>query len=120
MAKESKISLVEKIIMVQLAVIADVTEALAALGIAIPVIGPALPMIAFFIGLSISAILIFWLIMKGVQPRWFLAGSGIELIPIINALPTRIAALAITFIEDSGPPIVKQAIKTAAGAKGGK
>lgn len=117
MDKSSKISLVEKILMMELAIIGDLSEALAALGIAIPIIGPALPLIAFIIGLTISSILTFWLIMKGVSVKWFLGGSGIELIPIINALPVRIAALAITFIEDSGPPIIKTAIKTATGGK---
>jgi hypothetical protein len=59
--------------------------------------------------------MIFWLIMKGVGIRWFLGGSGIELVPFLNGLPARSAALLATFIEDSGPSEVKAALGAATG-----
>ena len=72
MDEKSKLNIVDGIIMGILCVSADAADILAALGIAIPVIGPALPIIAWFYGLAISGMLIFWLIMKGVSVRWFL------------------------------------------------
>lgn len=113
----SKINTVDKIIMGILVASADAGEMLADLGIAIPFIGPALPVIAWFYGFTISAILIFWLIMKGVSVKWFLGGTGIELIPVINGLPARSAALLATFIEDGLPEKAKTAVNAATGKK---
>ena len=115
MEREPKISIVERIPMAIIVIIADVAEALAVLGIAIPVIGQALPVIAWFYGFTISAIIIFWLTMKGVSVKWFLGGSGIELIPILNGLPLRIAALLATFLEDSLPEKAKAVVGVATG-----
>lgn len=115
MNKEPKISIVERIPMAIIVITADIAEALAVLGIALPVIGPALPVIAWFYGFTVSAIIIFWLTMKGVSVKWFLGGSGIELIPILNGLPLRIAALLATFLEDSLPEKAKGAFGAVAG-----
>lgn len=87
--------------MLILVVSADAAEILAALGVALPGIGPALPVLAWFYGFTISAFIIFWLIMKGVSIKWFLGGSGLELIPILSSLPGRTAAMLATFAEDS-------------------
>ncbi len=116
MNKNSKINTVDKVMMSILVVSADTGEILADLGIAIPVIGPVLPAIAWFYGFTISIIMIFWLIMKGVSIKWFLGGSGIDLIPVINGLPAKSAALLATFIEDSLP----EKAKSAPGAVTGK
>ena len=103
MDEKSKLNIVDGIIMGILCVSADAADILAALGIAIPVIGPALPIIAWFYGLAISGMLIFWLIMKGVSVRWFLWGSGLELIPLVNGLPARTGALIATLAENKLP-----------------
>lgn len=102
MNKESKINTVDKITMLILVISADVAEILAVFGVALPGIGPALPVMAWFYGFTISTFLIFWLIMKGVNIKWFLGGSGLELIPVLNSLPGRTAAMLATFAEDSG------------------
>ncbi len=115
MNKEPKISIVEMIPMVIIVLTADIAEILATAGIALPVIGPALPVIAWFYGFTVSAIIIFWLIMKGVSVKWFLGGSGVELIPVLNSLPARTAALAATFIEDSLPEKAKGALGAVTG-----
>ena len=101
-----------------LIVMTDILEILAAFGIAIPVIGPALPFIAGIYGFIISAFVIFWLIMKGVSIKWFLGGSGIEFIPIVNGLPFRTAAFIATIIEDHLPEQAKQLTKPASKIKG--
>lgn len=98
-----------------LVVSADAAEALAVLGISIPYIGAILPVIAIFYGFTISAIIIFWLIMKKVSVKWFLPGSGIEMIPVVNSLPVRIGALVATFLEDSLPEKTKAVVGMAGG-----
>lgn len=115
MNSNSKISLVEKLFMLILVASADTADALATLGAALMPIGPVFPVISWFYGFIISAILIFWLIMKGVSTKWFLGGSGIELIPFLNGLPVRTAALIATFIEDSLPPEAQAAVGAATG-----
>ena len=108
--KDSKINTVDKIIMGILVASADGAEALAVFGLAIPVVGEALSVIAWFYGLIISGIILFWFIMKRISIKWFLGGSGIDLIPILNGLPVRSAALIATFIEDSLPEQAKAAV----------
>ncbi|MEK9170689.1 MAG: hypothetical protein AAB674_03540 [Patescibacteria group bacterium] len=104
---ESKFTVIEIILMLILTLSSDAAEALGTLGLAIPAIGPIFPIVAWFYGQTISAIIIFWLIMKGVSFNWFLGGSGIELIPILNTLPARTIALIITIAEDKFPPLKK-------------
>lgn len=96
---------------------AEIADFFATLGAPLPIIGPALPFASWFYGSAISAIILFWLIMKGVSVRWFLGGSGIELIPLINALPFKTAALIATFAEDSLPAESKIALSAATGKK---
>lgn len=100
-----------------LVITADAADSLAALGVAIPIIGPALPLLSWFYGITISGIILFWLIMKGVSVRWFLGGSGIEFIPFVNALPARTATLLATFMEDDLPEGAKAAVGAATGKK---
>ena len=113
MNNDPKLNIIDFIIMLLLTVSADVVDILAVLGIAIPVIGPALPVIGWFYGLIISGIIIFWLIMKEASFRWFLGGSGLELIPILNGLPARTIALLATFIEGRLPTEAKAVISAA-------
>lgn len=110
MGKDSKINTAEKVFMLLLAGSADAAEALGTAGLAIPLIGPALPIAAWFYGFIISAILLFWLTMKGVSVGWMLGGSGIELMPMINSLPARTAAMIATIVEDGLPPKAKEAV----------
>jgi len=117
MESKSKLNIIDFIIMLMLTVSADVADILAVLGVVIPVIGPALPVIAWFYGFIISAIIIFWLIIKGVSFKWFLGGSGLELIPILNGLPARTIALLATFVEGRLPAEAKVAIGAATGKK---
>jgi hypothetical protein len=117
MQKKSKINIVEKILMLMIVATAEVADFFATLGAPLPIIGPALPFASWFYGLAISGIILFWLIMKGVSIRWFLGGSGIELIPLINALPFKTAALIATFAEDALPEEGKAALGVATGKK---
>ena len=110
MEKDSKINTVDKIIMGILVASADGAEALAVFGLAIPVVGEALSVLAWFYGLIISGIMLFWLIMKGVSVKWFLGGSCIDLNPGINSLTARSAALLATFVEDALPPQAKAVV----------
>ncbi len=118
MAKNSKIDIVQKVLMLVVVASADIAEFLAVLGISIPIIGPVLPMLAWFYGFTVSAIIYFWLIMIGVSIKWFLGGSGLELIPVLNALPFRSAAIIATLIEDELPEKAKKMVHKA--IKGGK
>lgn len=104
---KSKITAVDKVFMFILVGIADAADALGSALIPIPIIGPAMPIVTGFFGATISAIMLFWLYNKGVSTKWFWGGSGLELIPVINALPLRTGALIMTIIEDK-VPIVKQ------------
>ena len=103
MSKGSKIDIVSGLFMFMLVGIADAADAAALLVAAVPIIGWGMPIFAWFFGLAISAILVFWLYNIGVSIKWFLPGSGIELIPGLNGLPLRTIALILTFIEDKLP-----------------
>lgn len=109
---EPKINIVEIIVFGLFIVTADVAEFLATLSVPIPAIGQALPVLATAYGFTVSAFTIFWLIMKGVSTKWFLGGAGIDLIPLLNAIPARTAAFIATVAEDRLPP-EKKAIVSA-------
>lgn len=118
MNKNSKIGIVDSVIMILLCASSDAAEALADLGIVLPVIGPVLPLIAWFYGFIISAFMLFWLTMKGVSTRWFLGGTGLELIPFVNALPARTAAIVATIAEENLPEKAKVITQVTAKATG--
>lgn len=105
--KGNKIDIVERILMLLLVLAADSAEFLATLSLGIPFLGETLSILATFFGFMISLIILGWLIMKGVSIKWFLGGSGIDLIPIINAMPTKTAAIIATFVEDSLPKLIE-------------
>lgn len=113
MNKNSKIGIVDSVIMLLLCGSSDAAEALADLGIAIPVVGPIFPVVAWFYGFIISAFMLFWLTMKGVSTKWFLGGTGIELIPLVNALPARTAAIIVTIIQENLPEKIKKVTEVA-------
>ena len=107
MGKKSKLNVVDGVIMGILVGSADAVETLTTLGLALPIIGPALPIIAWFYGFIISAIITSWLYTKGISIKWFLGGSSLDLIPLVNAVPAKTAALIATFIEDGLPEKTK-------------
>lgn len=111
MKKESKIDMVSGLFMFLMVIAVDTAEAAAIALVALPIIGQVLPFFAWFFGLAISAILVFWLYNIGVSIKWFLPGSGLELIPGLNGLPLRTVALILTFIEDRLPAApIKEAV----------
>ncbi|MDO8430013.1 MAG: hypothetical protein Q7S73_01435 [bacterium] len=110
MEKNSKINVVEGMFMLILAVIADVSGVAGIAGLAIPLVGVMFPIIAWFCGIAIWLILLFWLNMKGVSVKWLLGGGIGELIPILNALPFYTLAIIATIVEDNLPPKAKEAV----------
>lgn len=110
---DSKISIVEIIVFGLFIVTADAAEFLATLSVPIPAIGEILPVLATAYGLTVSAFTLFWLIMRGVSTKWFLGGAGIDLIPLLNALPARTAAFIATIVEDRLPPEKKKIVSVA-------
>lgn len=124
---DRKISTVEAILAVIIVASADLMEFLAGI-IAVPlqvlpVIGQglsvALVLFAWVYGFTITALTLTWIFFKGLNMRWFFAGSGLELIPFINALPWRTAAILAVIAEDRSPQLkklsglVKPSVKTA-------
>ncbi len=107
MNENAKIGIVDAIIMILLCASADAAELVADLSIAVPVVGEILPFVAWAYGFAISGIMLFWLIMKGVNTKWFLGGAGIDLIPFINILPGTTVAIIATIIEDHLPEKLK-------------
>lgn len=117
MEKKSKINIVEVVLMGILVVSADAAEALAAMA-ASTAIGAILTPIAWLYGAGIMAIVLFWLIIKGVGIKWFLGGSGLDLIPFINAVPFRSAAFIMTVVMDRMPEKAKAVVGAVTGKPG--
>ncbi len=113
MNPNAKIGIVDAIIMVLLCASSDAADIVADLSIAIPVVGEILPFVAWAYGQAISAFMLFWLIMKGVSTKWFSGGAIIDLIPFVNVLPGRTAAIIVTIIEDHLPEKIKAATSVA-------
>ncbi|MDP3999444.1 MAG: hypothetical protein Q8P76_02525 [bacterium] len=112
---ERKISTVEAILAVIFVASADLMEFLASL-LAIPIqvipvvgqgLGAALMLFAWLYGFTVTALTLTWIYFKGLSMRWFLGGSGLELIPGINALPLRTAAILAVIAEDRLPLLKK-------------
>lgn len=57
----------------------------------------------FFNNIVASATLLLWAMMKEVRALWTLAGGGLELIPVVNALPIRTATMVATIWLDWHP-----------------
>lgn len=120
---DKKISLPEIIIMVLLSGGADFFEVFVGFAGVVPVIGQALTIADFFIGLTVLAIVQFWLIMKGGigfrKQASALMGNIIELIPFLDILPIRTVTLLISIYlinkedakKDILVPTKKQAFK---------
>ncbi len=106
MQSQPRFNTAERVLLLIPAILADGLEFLAAMGATIPVVGQALEGVSLIGGVITSAIIMFCIIIKGGSIRWFLAGSGIDLIPILNGLPAKTAALIATFIQDKAETIV--------------
>lgn len=112
---DRKVSTIEQVLAVGFVASADIIEFLA--GIisipiqAIPVIGQglgvALMLFAWIYGFTVTAITLTWIYFKGLNMRWFFSGSGLELIPFVNAFPWRTAAIFMVILEDRLPPLKK-------------
>ncbi len=101
-----KISLPSKIAMALMVISADIFDD-AALAAGVTGIGLVLVMAAWIYGFIISAAVSFWLYMLGVSMKWTLPGFIFELIPGLNALPARTAAMLVTFAKDEAETIMK-------------
>ena len=65
--------------------------------------------IKFFNNIIASTTMFLWVMMKDISPTWNLAGGGLELIPVVNALPIRTATMAITIWLDRHPRVAEAA-----------
>lgn len=59
--------------------------------------------IKFFNNIIASTTMFLWVMMKDISPLWTLAGGGLELMPVVNALPIRTATMAVTVWLDRHP-----------------
>lgn len=83
-----KISLVEGIVMLMITLTADLIEFILTFF--------ALNPLSIIIDVPTTAIIQFWLWMKGAKGTWALAGNLIEFIPYLDFLPIRTATLLVT------------------------
>ena len=97
MGQTNKIDWVEGFFLVGLCLLFDLIDVIA-IGIdLIPVIGmPIGESIKFVNNLLISLTIIFWLTIRGARSYWFLGGSIVEAIPLLNSFPTRTITIIIT------------------------
>lgn len=103
-----KISFVSKIIMFAMVASADLFEGSSLVAGATGV-GIVFTAAAWIYGFVISTAVTFWLFMLGANIKWAVPGFLFELIPILSALPTRTAAILITFAKDEAETIIKVA-----------
>lgn len=97
---EPKINGIEAIIMVGVAALFDIADFLATF---LDALFGAGELIKFFINIAASGTLWLWAIMKGVGPERILAGSLLELIPVVNTLPMRTVMTVSTIWLDWHP-----------------
>ncbi|HEY4500064.1 MAG TPA: hypothetical protein VJH70_03025 [Candidatus Paceibacterota bacterium] len=107
MNQRSKIDMVDGFIMLAMAGIADGTEFLMNYVAAIPVIGLGGPLIASLISFLVSAILLAWFIIKGIPLGYLLSGSAVDMMPLVNMLPAKTAAVIATILKDRGAANIK-------------
>ncbi len=108
MADEKKISTIDVLLMVMVAVSADIAE----------IILDASALNDFGLMAIADFTLVFWLKMKGAKVGWVIGGGIIELIPGIDALPTRTIVLIIAIYVANHPnKLTDTAEKMTSGAK---
>ncbi|MEK7114501.1 MAG: hypothetical protein AAB832_00335 [Patescibacteria group bacterium] len=115
MDEDKKISLPEIIIMVMIVGGADLFDVFVGLAAAVPVIGQILLFGNWFVDIFVLAIVQFWLIMKGGigfrKQATVLVGNLAEMIPFLDILPIRTAALLVAIYMINHPGIT-EAVKT--------
>lgn len=93
---QKKISLPEIIILGMLFGLTDLVEFLADLLATTVVLAPVVLIISYiFKGISWLAMFV-WLIIKGIKGIWLIAGSLLNTIPIVDALPILTATFLLT------------------------
>jgi hypothetical protein len=107
--EEPKFSLVEIILLLMIAIPADILEPIVAFISPIPVVGLIALMAMWFVDLIVFFIIQFWLIMKGVKGLWALSANLLEMIPYINALPLRTIGLLATIYLANHPKMAQAA-----------
>ncbi|HEY4496859.1 MAG TPA: hypothetical protein VI432_01795 [Candidatus Paceibacterota bacterium] len=100
--QDKKISLVEIILMLMITITADVVELILTLFVAGIVVN-------ILINIPVWLVIQFWLIMRGIRGLSYTAGSMVEFVPIINALPLRTASMLITIYLANHPGAAKLA-----------
>lgn len=112
---DKKISLPEIIIMVMIVAGADLFDVFVDLAAAVPVIGQILLFGNWFVDIFVFVIVQFWLIMKGGigfrKQATVLVGNLVEMIPFLDVLPIRTAALLAAIYMINNPKIVKKVTK---------
>ncbi len=103
MEAEKKFNFGEGLILVLFTIFADLFELIAdGLGL-IPVLAPLSIGLSWFINVTVMAIVISIFFMKGERGIWYLAGSAIEFIPVINILPIRTATCLVAIYLANHP-----------------
>ncbi|MDP3729403.1 MAG: hypothetical protein Q8R26_01420 [bacterium] len=105
-----KIGMVEMFFMLILVVAVDAIEAAAGAGMAIPVIGPALVMAGWVVGIIGTGIMTVWLYFKGVKLNRFFVGALVNFFPFLNIFPSLLIGLIATFVQiKAGEALHKEA-----------
>mgnify|MGYP001612850148 FL=1 len=89
--------------MLMLVATPDLLEILATAFVAVPVAGQIFYGLVLILDFIILPIILFWLRIRGVKGLWFLAGSMLEFIPIIDILPIRTLTLLLVYYLANNP-----------------
>jgi len=92
----SRIGIVEIIIMLLIVIPVDILEAIADFTSGIPILGQIFIIVMWLADPICTFAIGFWLWMKRLKGLWYIAGSMLEWIPGIDALPIRTGALLLT------------------------
>lgn len=96
-----KISTPEAIFLILGCIVVDLIDL--AITIFLLDLGGAGEFIKWTLNIFFWAIISIYFIIKGVRQLWFMAGSLIEFIPVINALPIRTITMIIVIVLDRSP-----------------
>lgn len=102
-----KIDIVDGFIMLVLAGVADGVEFFTNILVAVPVLGSGGPVIASIVSFVVSAILLIWFILKGIPLNYLLVGGAVDIVPLVNILPAKTAAIIATIVKERGRSVVK-------------
>ena len=88
-----KISTAETVIMMTLTIISDILEAL------------TLGTIGVFINMVVGGLILFWIYMRDLKYTRFLISGGLDMIPIVNALPLKSVGMWLTIRLANNPKV---------------